>query len=136
MASSTPFNATNIGIYVDGTLIAYARSGSFSLNIAEIDTTSKDNSGWQNNLLGMRDWSMEVEAIITLDTSSSLDSVFDLASGRTSCNVKFSTATSSDNYYHGTAYVTSLSANAPMEDVGTWSATFKGSGALTQSTLT
>ena len=136
MASTTPFNATNIGIYVDNTLIAYARSGSFSVNIAEIDTTSKDNSGWQNNILGMRDWTMEVEAIITLDAASSLDSVFDLATGRTSCNIKFSSETSGDNYYHGTAYVTSLTANAPMEDVGTWSATFKGSGALTQSNKT
>jgi len=136
MASSTPFNATNVGIYVSGDLVAYARSGSFSVNIAEIDTTSKDNSGWQNNILGMRDWTMEVEAIMTLDASSSLDAVFDLATGRTSCNIKFSSETSSDNYYHGTAYVTSLTANAPMEDVGTWSATFKGSGALTQTNKT
>ena len=53
---------------------------------------------------------------------------------RTSFTVTFGVTTSAteDTKYTGTAWITSLSLTAPLEDTSTYSVSMTGSGALTQ----
>ena len=55
---------------------------------------------------------------------------------RDTLSIVFETTEAGDYKYSGTAYLTSISMEAPMEDTSTWSMSFKGTGALTQAVIT
>ena len=136
MATTGPFNGTSMLCYCAGTALAYSNSFDLNINVAEIDVTSKDSSGWKDVLSGLRDWSVSADGIVALDSSTNASYLFSLASNRTQINLKLSTDTSGDVYYHGSAYITNLTITAPMEDKVTFSCTFVGDGTLTESTKT
>jgi len=136
MATTGPYNATLALIYIDGTAVAYSTDFSFSFNRAEIDVTSKDSSGWADTEYGLGDWSGSCNFIHAIDSAANLSAIFGNMNSKTKVNVKMSTDTSGDKYYHGTAVLTSLNASFPMEDKATGDFNFKGDGALTESTKT
>ncbi|MGV7234753.1 MAG: phage tail tube protein [Nitrosomonadaceae bacterium] len=136
MPTTGPFNSTALGIYIDGTLLAYSTSGDYNVNRAEIDVTSKDSGGWKDVLYGLGDWSISAEGIVALDSSTNAGYLFGLQTAKTTVNVKFSTDTSGDDYYHGSAIITNLTMSAPMEDKATFSCTLVGDGVPTESEKT
>ena len=79
---------------------------------------------------------MDADGIVALDSSTNAEYLDGLRSGKTRVMLKFSTNTSGDGYWHGYAYLTSLSISAPMEDKVTFSASFAGDSTLTLSTKT
>jgi TP901-1 family phage major tail protein len=131
MATTGPFNGTTMQVYVAGTALGLSTSFDLSINAAEIDVTSKDSGGWKDVLSGLRDWSVSADGIISLSSDTNAEYLSGLITNRTQVNLRMSTETSGDGYWHGSAYVTSLSISAPMEDKVTFSATFVGDGQLT-----
>jgi TP901-1 family phage major tail protein len=131
MATTGAFNGTSLLVYCAGTALAYSTSCTLNRNIATIDVTSKGSGGDTDILPGLRDWSIDAEGIVALDSSTNAEYLDGLVTGRTKVMLKFSTNTSGDGYWSGYAYVTSLSISAPMEDKVTFSATFSGTGDLT-----
>lgn len=123
-------NGTRIGIYVGGTKVAGATSASVSINQATRDATSKDSGGWVGSLEGLRDWSIEGEGFFNMAAAYGFDELFLLIESRATVTVRFSTETSQENYLQGTAILTSLSADAPVEDSATFSFSFVGTGSL------
>ena len=136
MATTGQINGTSLLVYAAGTAIAYSTSCTVNVNNAMIDVTSKDSEGWTDNLPGLRDWSIDVEGLVALDSSTNAEYISGLVADRTRVMLKFSTNVSGDGYWHGYAYVTSFSMSAPMEDKITFSASFAGDGALTLSQKT
>lgn len=136
MATTGPFNGTNLLVYAAGTAIAYTTSCTLNTNVAMIDVTSKDSGGDTDNLPGLRDWSIDAEGFVALDSTTNAEYLDGLRTGRTKVMLKFSTNTSGDGYWHGYAYITSLSISAPMEDKVTFSASFAGTADLTLSQKT
>ena len=136
MATTGPINGTNLLLYCAGTALAYSTSCSLNGNLAMIDVTSKDSAGWTDNLPGLRDWSIDAEGIVALDSTTNAEYLSGLFTGRTRVMLKFSTNTSGDGYWHGYAYITSFSMSAPTEDKVTFSASFAGDGVLTLSQKT
>ena len=136
MATTGPFLGTSMGIYFAGTLIAHSSDFSVTWNVAEVDITSKDSSGHKNVLGGMRDWSGSGSGITALDSSANWSAIFANYGSRATVNLKFSTNTSGDKYYHGTALMTTGTLTAPMEDKVTFDFSFVGSTVLTESTKT
>ena len=136
MATTGPFNGTNLLVYAAGTAIAYSTSCTLTRNMSSIDVTSKDSGGDRGILNGLRDWSIDAEGIVALDSSTNAEYLDGLVTGGTRVNLKFSTNTSGDGYWHGYAYVTNLVITAPMEDRVTFTCTFEGDDALTLSQLT
>lgn len=136
MATTGPFNGTNLLLYAAGTAIAYSKSCSLTANVATIDCTSKTSAGVTDILPGLSDWSVDCEGVVCLDQTTNAEYLDGLRSGKTRVMLKFSTNTSGDGYWHGYAYLTSISISAPMEDVVTFSASFAGDGALTLSQKT
>lgn len=131
-----PINGSSILLYCGGTALAYSTSHTLNVNMATIDVTSKDSAGWTDILPGLRDWSVDVEGFVALDSTTNYDYLYGLFSGRTQVMLKLSTNVSSDDYWHGYAYLTSLSMAAPVEDKITFSASFSGDGVLTKSIKT
>jgi len=136
MATTGVINGTAIGIYIGGTKIAKATSGSISITHSPRDITSKDSSGWSESLEGLREWSLEGEGMFALDATYGVVDLEAVLTARTAVTVRFSTETSGDEYWEGTAIQTDLSADTGVEESATFSFSFQGTGALNYVQLT
>jgi predicted secreted protein len=139
MATYGIINGTKFGLYAGGTKIGYATSASISMNHSLRDTSTKDSGGWRDQLEGQRDWEASVEGMVIFDLDGAtisdkiLPDIFtSYMATRDSFTLLFSTDVDDDYEWTGTAFLTSISADAPNEDSTTWSASFSGTGVLTQ----
>lgn len=142
MATNGVINGTMFGVYVAGTKIGYATSASISMNHNLRDTSTKDSAGWRDQMEGQRDWEVSTEGMVIFTTSGgaiadlTMDELYSTyIATRTEFELVFQTAVSGDIKWTGQAWMTSLSADTPNEDSSTWSASFSGTGALTQATV-
>jgi predicted secreted protein len=142
MATTGVINGTKFGVYAGSTKIGYATSASLSINHNLRDTSTKDSGGWRSQLEGQRDFEISVEGMVIFATSSgaiadlTVDELYTTyIATRTEFTIKFSTEISGDYKWSGQAFMTSLSMDTPNEDSSTFSASFSGTGALTQATV-
>ena len=142
MATTGVINGQLFAVYAAGTKIAYATSASISMNHNLRDTSTKDSSGWRDQMEGQRDWEVSCEGMLIFAESGgaiaglTMDELYSTyIETRTEFTLKFSTEVTGDLRWTGQAWMTSLSADAPNEDSSTWSASFSGTGALTQETI-
>ena len=138
-------NGTDIKVYDSGTtvLVAYAQNGSPNLNLSLREITNKESSGWKESLEGLRDWSIDLDgAYAWTDASGSVltNGADDLAlssmiTNRVALTIKFGSVAGAtgDTYYTGSVFLTSFSVSAGTEDTSTYSMSFEGTGALTES---
>tara|TARA_Y100001973_G_scaffold106706_1_gene186711 strand:- start:2812 stop:3264 length:453 start_codon:yes stop_codon:yes gene_type:complete len=142
-AQDGQLNGTELGVYVGGTLIAYSTSATLNINHSTRATSSKESSGWEENMEGFRNWDVSCDSLYAwLDPAGSAISNKTLSDmftayidTRASFTLTFgNTSTTGIGWtkYVGTAWMTSASISAPMEDTATFSVSFQGSGALTQ----
>jgi len=136
MATTGTFNGKLIGVYVDGTLIACATSGTLSVEADTIDATCKDSDAWGDTLLGQRSWSMAVEALVKFDGAEGVEESIDYILNDTTVTLKFSTEVTGDVYWQGDAKASSVEVNAGNNEVASWSVTFEGKGAIVKRTVT
>ena len=134
-------NGTNLGVYIGGTLIGFATSATINVNQSLRSTSSKASGGWEENMEGIRNFDVSTDALYLYTNADgsavsefTADELYNHIHNRTSFTLKFGsgTAATGDINYEGTAFVTSISISAPMEDTSTYSVSFQGSGALTQ----
>ena len=143
MPTTGAFNGRSLGVFYNNTLIAYGKSCSLSIKQAGMDVTSKDSLFWAMNLPTTKDWTMTCDGLVALDSSKNAVMLADCLTLGTKIIVKFSThvgATSvrvtGDKFWWGSAYVTSCDMNAGMDEPVSFTATFQGTGILTESTNT
>lgn len=131
--TNTIINGTDLGVYLGGspTLIALATSCNLTLNREMRDITNKDSSGYKKVLPGMKSWTVTTEGLYNPSTSNSFITLYSAWTGGTQLTLTWKNS-SQDYYYTGTAYITNLTQNAPLEGNVTWSVTFQGDGAITQ----
>jgi len=130
------FNGTNLGVYVDGTIIAAATDCSLSLNMDTIDITTKDSAGYRELLAGLRSGSMSCNGLI--DYQGTNTDTVDLVSAwtnRTSLTLKFSNELTGDQSYTASGFLTSLEQSGGTEDTATYSASFELTGVVTPATI-
>ena len=123
--------------------MGFATSASLSINHNLRDTSTKDSGGWREQLEGQRDFEVSVEGMVIF-TALGGGAIADLTmdelyatyiATRTVFTIMFSTEVTGDYKWSGQAFMTSLSADAPNEDSSSWSASFSGTGALTQAAV-
>jgi len=129
-------NGTDFGIYVGGTKIASATSGSVSLSMGVRDATSKDSLGWSNSLEGLQEWSVEGEGLFALDAAYGYVDLKSVLTTRTAVTIRFSSETSGAEYMEGSAFLVSLDADSSTEESMTYSYSFTGTGPLNLKQLT
>ena len=56
-------NGTEIKVYDDTKLIAYATSGTLSINQATRETTNRDSGGWKTTIEGNREFSVSLDGM-------------------------------------------------------------------------
>jgi TP901-1 family phage major tail protein len=136
MATTSVVNGTAIGIYIAGTKVAQATSGSISITHSPRDITSKDSSGWAESLEGLREWSIEGEGMFAFDATYGYVDLEGVLTARAAVTVRFSTESSTDEYHEGSAIMVDLSADSSTEESVTYSFSFQGTGALNFKALT
>jgi len=133
---AAPENGTNIGIYIGGTKVAGATSASISTTDGLRDATSKDSAGWAESCSALREWSIEGEGFFDFASAYGYNELFGVMQARTAVTVRFSTETTTEEYHEGTAFISDISADAPVEDSSTFSFSLTGSGPLNHKALT
>ena len=144
MATTGVFNGTSLVVLVGSEVIAHATSCTLSISADLPDSTTKQSGGWADHIAGLRSWSLTTDGLATVEPTGSNYVVADLSSlitgsGRSTVTVKFTTVNGStpitgDLYWTGDAFLESLDITADMESPVTYSASFTGSGELTQGT--
>lgn len=144
MASTSIMNSTDVVIQISedsGTtydIIGRATSASLSVSMETRETTTKDSAGWQENLEGLKSWSLSGDGLVTYSISGDYDTpddLFTLLSNRTLVKVKFGSATSGEIDYTGDAYLVSYEQEAGVEENVSYSFAFTGTGTLTQASV-
>tara|TARA_R100001530_G_scaffold136373_1_gene116810 strand:+ start:291 stop:722 length:432 start_codon:yes stop_codon:yes gene_type:complete len=143
MATSGIINGTKFGIYEDSKLVAYATSGSISINHSARETSNKEDLGWKTVMEGQRDWEISVEGMVAfLDLSagaiagSTVDELFtSYITTRGTYTISFESSESGDKKWSGKGYISSISMDAPNEESTTYSVSFTGTAALTMATV-
>ena len=128
------FNATNLILKISGTPVAHSTSATLNINQDLPDATTKDSSGWSENIRGLREFSIDVEGLPDYTASFGVDELADLIISRADAEFEFGTGTTGDTKITGTVNLSSLTQDAPMEDVASFSGSLTGTGALTKAT--
>ena len=144
MPATSIMNSTDVVIQIsedDGTsydIIGRATSASLSVSMETRSTTTKDSAGWDENLEGLKSWSLSGDGLVTYSIANEFetpDELFTLLSNRTLVKVKFGSATSGEIDYTGDAYLVSYEQEAGVEENVTYSFGFTGTGVLTQASV-
>ena len=144
MPSTSIMNSTDVVIQIsedDGTtydIIGRATSASLSVSMETRTTTTKDSAGWDENLEGLKSWSLSGDGLVTYSISGDYDTpddLFTLLANRTKIKVKFGSATSGEIDYTGDAYLTSYEQEAGVEENVTYSFSLTGTSTLTQASV-
>jgi len=143
MPATSIMNSTDVVIQIstDGSsydIVGRATSASLSVSMETRSTTTKDSAGWDENLEGLKNWSLSGDGLVTYSISGDYDTpddLFTLLSNRTKVKVKFGSATSGEIDYTGDAYLVSYEQEAGVEENVTYSFGFTGTGVLTQAAV-
>ena len=134
-------NGTLYIVDVDGNPIAYQQNATLNFESDALETTNKESGGWREYIYGARGWSIEGDALFISTpagaTRTGLEYLEDAMVNRTTVTVVFieQNNTSGTFKWTGEALVTSLSREAPVEDVATFSFSLQGTGPLTRAQL-
>lgn len=144
MAVTSIMNSTDVVIQIsedNGSsfdIIGRTTSASLSVSMETRDTTNKDSAGWQENLEGLKAWSLSGDGLVTYSISGDYDTpddLFTLLSNRTKVKVQFGSMTAGEIDYTGDAYLTSYEQEAGVEENVTYSFGFTGTGVLLQAAV-
>jgi TP901-1 family phage major tail protein len=129
------FNGTELGVYIDSTLIAAATDCSLSLNTETIDITTKDSAGYRELLGGLKSGSISCSGLIDYadaDSNKDLADLWTAWEARTVLTLKFQKANEStgDLSFTCGGIITSLEQSGGTEDTATYSCTFELTGPI------
>ena len=124
------------------TEILFSTNASLTLSMDTRDISNKGSAGWRELLEAQMSWSVSTEGLLAFKDSAGAavknydDLVSDLVA-RTAFQIIVTPETTSslDYTWTGQCFITSVEQSQPLEDSATWSATFEGTGALTQAVI-
>lgn len=143
MPATSIMNSTDVVIQIstDGStydIVGRATSASLSVSMETRDITTKDSAGWQENLEGLKNWSLSGDGLVTYSISGEYetpDELFTILSNRTAIDVKFGSMTTGEIDYSGKAFLVSYEQEAGVEENVTYSFSITGTGTLTQASV-
>lgn len=127
------FNA-RVSISTNGgtsfSLLGEARDATLNISQNEIDATSFDSGGWSEFIPGLKEWTVDTEALYIPDNAGQ-DALYESLVNGTKIQIKLLPKTGSGNIgYEGEAFVTSWEINPTPDDAIAVSVSFRGTGLL------
>ena len=139
MATTGTIIAKNFALYKVGTpnvKITCQIDVEITMETATFDVTCKDSAAWAESRNGTKSWSATVNAFLAHNATEGFSEFFAAWVADTTYDIVVGTGVTGDKYLTGTTYITNLSQNSSGNDAGVqWSATLKGTGALTEATF-
>jgi len=135
MAVTNVVNGDNFIIEVDGTAIAHSTSGSLSISSDLPDATTKDSGGWTENFAGNNSFSGSSDGLVSFVETVGLKDLTALQIAKTVVTIKMTTNVVGQDEYEGEARISDVSIDSPQGAPVTYSLSFDGCGALTQTTI-
>lgn len=110
-----------------GKVLGGQRGATLNRSSDTIDATSKDGAGWQENIAGLKSWSIDADGILVeSDEAYAILEESYLNSEEVVAYVELP----SGSRYEGKVIITDLPIEAPHDDLVTYSVSLTGSGAL------
>ena len=116
--------------------IGLAKSASLSISADTPDISTKDSSAWTEVMAGIKRFSMDFDALLSLTDDASANGFVPLYSyftNRTTIKVAFG---KDGSFWYGDAIISSLEQSADAEQPVSFSGSLTGTGALTYSVAT
>ena len=129
-------NATDcvLSVTTGGSLqaVAHATSASISMSMDLRDSTTKVSGGYSASLGGLRSWELSGDAFVEIGsiTGADIEELWTIWDARSPVAVKFG---ASGMEYTGSAFITSISIDAGVEENATYSISLTGTGSLAKS---
>lgn len=119
-------------VYVDGTVVGGQSGATLNRDTNVIEVTSKE-SGWAENLAGVKSWSIDCEGYVVVDDTAyiALEDAWE-----TGTAIEVEIIVPNGSTYTGDAIIESFPLEAPQDDAMTFSLSLKGTGALIKTTTT
>ena len=117
--------------------VAFSTSASFSVSRELRDKTNKDSLGFAEHLPGLKSFEMSTDALQDFNADLEFQEFFNDIGSTTPVTIRFAqraTSGSTERFYEGSAFVTSVSMDAGVEENVTYSASFTGTAAVTTGT--
>ncbi len=138
MATTGVFNGTDLLLKLtDGTSIAtstiigHSTSCSLSLSNDLPEATTKDSSGFQEVIAGVKSGEISFEGLIAYDDDANPVDFADILIARRAVTWTFGTADAADTVYTGSGFLSSVEMSAEMESPATYSGSITVNGAIT-----
>ena len=119
------------------TTIAVQRGATLNATADTIVFTDKSASGWSDQASGLKNWSVDLEAIWDDSDAQLHTDIWGAFNGGTDLDVELHDGTTSgtSNVFSGTAQVTNFTLEAPHDGECSVSVTLVGRGALSKTAL-
>jgi predicted secreted protein len=121
-------NGTSVVVKWNAAIIGGSTSATLNINVDLPDTTTKDSGGWAEHLHGLRDYSIDVDALHDPTNPVFDDTLAAAIIARATVTVIFEGAAGS--IYTGKGSISSLSKTADMEQPVSYSVSITGTEPL------
>lgn len=135
MATTGIVGGTAVTVKVGGAFIAHTTSASVSATQETRNTTTKDSGKYTDILPTRISYEVSVEGMVAYDAAQGYEELWTSMDGQTAVTLLWGTHVAGDPSYTGSAYVTSLSKDASLDDNATFSCTFMVTGGVTVGTF-
>lgn len=128
---------TNTGTVGSPVYTGITGEGSCTIEIKQdaVDITSKDSSGWIENTAILKSWSGSITGKYAAGDAAAVAITTGIIAGTTSVLFKMKTI-DTNQMYSGSILYTSVSYDAPYDNIVTFNISFVGTGTLTRTTAT
>ena len=142
MATIGPFNGTNLLLKFntsDGTpgstsIVGHTTSCELSLSADLPESTTKNSSGFQEVIAGVKSGEISFEGLVAYDHANNAIEAADLLIAGTKVDWSFGTAESGDAVYSGKGFLSSVTMSGEMESPVSFSGSITTTSNITKAT--
>lgn len=116
---------------IDNEPVAYSKNCALKINQNLTDVTTKDSQSWTELMVGLKDWSIEFEGLISYNSGFTQSYFINKYKNSEPFFIKFGVV--QDNFTHaffGEVAIESIDLSGQMDDVASYSGSLKGIGNL------
>lgn len=138
--ANTVFNGTNLLLKISATdgseaNIGHTTSCSLSLSVDLPEATTKDSSGFQEVIAGVKSGEISFDGLVDYTDSQNAAELAEFLIDRTKIYFEFGTSTAGDQLISGAGYLSSLEVSAEMESPVSYSGSITITGTISYSTV-
>jgi predicted secreted protein len=134
MATTGVFNGTSLILKIEGTALGHTTSCSMTFNADLPEATSKDSSGYQELITGVKSGEISFDGLVAYDDTANAIELADYLIAGTQLTCIFGTAATGDAVYTAEGFLSSIEMSAEMESPVTYSGSISTTGSIVKST--